>query len=187
MSRIAWMCVLTMLAGCASSMDGVQSEFGPAKMEKTGSGYRLQNRRITATIDEHTGQLGFRSILTSLPDSESNCLFSTGEGSAPVDGYVESRDAETWQYIGQSKDGQFGWRIVYCLYYDQLNVTYIVENKTKRPITGHIVLLNVWAPVQAFNEDPALNHFTPNRSLRSDERTLQPGERMNFATRWKLY
>jgi len=187
MNRIGALCVLLMLSGCASSMESVQSDFGPAHMEKKAGGYNLRNRRITATIDEQTGQLSFASIVTSLPFTKSNCLFSTGEDSTPVGGYVESRDAETWQYIGQSKDGKFGWRIVYCLYYDQLNVTYIVQNKSREPITGHIILQHVSpVPVQVFNEDQSVNPRQSDGSLRSDERTLQPDERINMATRWTL-
>jgi len=105
----------------------------------------------------------------------------------PTDGYVEARDEETLQYIGQSKDGRFGWRIVYCLYYDQLNVTYIVQNKTAAPISGFIRLRNDGhVTIQAFDEEALLNVQAPDGSVRSDERTLKPGERMNFATRWTL-
>lgn len=186
MVRITSCCVLLLLSSC-SRPGSIQSLYGPTVQVKLPSGYQLLNRKIAILIHD---QNGFASRMSPGGCMSQFSIFPTVGGdteTSPTDGYVEARDEETLQYIGQSKDGRFGWRIVYCLYYDHLNVTYLLQNKTPEPVTVVIRLSNAaYAAIQPFNEDPTLNATSADGSVRSDERTLKPGERMNFATRWKL-
>lgn len=178
--------ILVGLAGCTSTHSR-QSDYGPTLQRKSAMGYQLINRRIGIQINGRLGiarQISPNGLMGKLSVWPS---FSTSDDSLPVDGYVESRDEETWQYFGCSKDGKLEWRIIYCLYYDQLNVTYIVRNRTEDPIDGHICLRNdAHIAIQPFNETAELNAVSTKLHIGSDNRRLMPGERMNFATRWKL-
>lgn len=180
------------LAACTATPipPSAQVAFGPTTKSKDSTGYVLRNRKLAVKIDEQTAA----AILW--PEYPMNTLvrpdrvvpsFSSQSDSSPIHGYVESRDEETWQYFGQSADGIIGWRIVYNLYLDSLNVSYIVQNNSKEPITGHVVLPSVeHVAVQPFNENSSLNAPVADGSIRSDEHTLKPGERISFTTRWTL-
>jgi hypothetical protein len=180
------------MASCATvpgSGEPLQSAFGPTTLHKAADGYELRNRQWVVTIDPVTG--GARlAHAGGVPTDLADWVLPTFEPlahSAPADGYLESRDVETWQFFGQSRDGAVGWRIVYCLYYNQLNVTYLVTNQTHQPVTGYVQLHGGKdIAIQPFNEDPTLNHPTAGQPARGDPCTLQPGERINFATRWTL-
>lgn len=186
--RVLCCLLLLVLISCESApIEPVQAQYGPTKMAKSPLGYRLTNRGLKAEINQVTGS----TSLVKLTDAEAaealTPSFSPMAESSPTAGYVESRDEETWQYIGQNKDGRLGWRIVYNLYYDGLNVTYIVQNNTNLPLTGHVQLPAAGrVQIQPFNESAELNSHNADGSVRSDERTLQPNERLNFATRWTL-
>ena len=180
-------CILLAAMSCAAppAATSVQSDYGPTTKSKSDRAYELLNRQLAAEIDETTGGVRLvRRIDSKLPPFVVP-TFTGSADSTPASGYIESRDEETWQYFGDSQDGKIGWRIVYCLYYNQLNVTYIVQNKSKEPLTGHVVLSGFRrVTIQPFNEDPSLNTVATTGTIRSDERTLKPDERINLATRW---
>ncbi len=182
----AWIFVaLFLTSSCATrpAIDSRQSTYGPTVKERAGNEYVLRNRRYSFSIMDEYGTVR----VTDAKVFELVAPWFSPDNFTPEGGYIESRDEETWQYIGDSSGGKINWRIVYCLYYDQLNVTYIVQNKSDKPVTGYIALpATQQIFIQPFNEDPTLNKPVADGSVRSDERTLKPGERMNFATRWTL-
>jgi len=189
MVRLALCCVTAlMLASCASAhLNSVQGEYGPTKPSKSSAGYVLSNRKMAVTIDETTGCATLALLDQKASVERVMPTFGSASDSSPTAGYVESRDEETWQFIGQSKDGKIGWRVVYCLYFDQLNVSYIVQNKTESPMMG-CVQLHGSRPtsIHPFNEEHSFDALVRDGVIRSDEHTLKPGERMSFTTRWTL-
>ena len=187
MQRLLCCLVLLSLASCESTPppDPVQAQYGPTIMAKTNGHYTLVNRKLKVEIDEVTGSTSLAMLGSTAPAEPLVPKFEPLADSNPVAGYVESRDDETWQYFGDSKDGRLAWRLVYNLYYDGLNVTYIVQNKTAQPITGYIALPTVkGVSIQPFNESQQFNQ--PGGLIRSDNLTINPGERKNFATRWTV-
>ncbi len=176
------------MASCVSPRipDPLQAQFGPTLMQKSPGGYELTNRKLAAHIDEQTGAIALFRLGSPAPAGVSP-TFEPAAASSPQGGYIESRDEETWQYFGTSKDGRLGWRIVCCLHVNELEVSYIVQNKTAEPITGYVRLpAPPGVKIESFDEDPSLSGPRPDGSVRADERTLAPNERINFATRWTI-
>jgi len=181
-----------MLAACTSSPipQSAQSEYGPTTRRNSPQGYLLSNRQLGVSIDGFSGAARLYRLGSDSDFDAADVIipkFARVDPCLPVQGYVEARDDESWQYIGQSGDGRLGWRIVYTLDVDALNVSYIVQNKSDALLVGYVVLPAVQhTMLQPFNEDNNLNAPAADGSIRSDEHTLKPGERISFTTRWTL-
>lgn len=215
MRRVLFLMLL--LAGCATphkptappseqpaTLDPI--DYGPTSMKKVEGGYELANRKIRVVIQERTGDaiyLGGVDGKNLLGDGGIS-LHLLNQRSGTPDGYVEKRDDETWQYLGDSLTG-IRWRKVYCLHHDAVAVTALIENRTRDPIDTAIALRSAFAggEVTAQSADlherkigdvtvhlQAFNEGKPERpdwaTLIGDFRTLKPNERIGITMEWKV-
>jgi hypothetical protein len=91
----------------------------------------LKNRHVRVVIDEKTGD----AIHWGLADGSCDVLdgwplqsWLSICGVVAPDGYIEKRDDQTWQYLGEDKANGIGWRRTYCLEGDRLYVTFLIQN-----------------------------------------------------------
>jgi hypothetical protein len=117
---------------------------GPTLMTKVADGYELMNRHIRLVIDEKTGDAihwgsadGSIDVLHGRPMRS----WLSDSGVATPDGYVEKRDDQTWQYIGEDKPSGIGWRRTYCLDGEHAYVTFLIQNQRPGEVTTAIGLL----------------------------------------------
>jgi hypothetical protein len=204
-----------LLFGCAlppaTRRDAYELDLaGPTLMSRVENGYELKNRHVRLVIDENTGDVSFwgdaagganlvprgvvaRAVITAEPHARSN----------PPQGYVEQRDEQTWQYIGEDPEG-FGWRKIYCLDSDALYVTCLVQNLRDQPIAIRIEVkpgfeaAGLTSPgpltlqVQTDRHVATLHAFNQGAvpqsddSLTSDPHELKPAERISFTMGWAL-
>jgi hypothetical protein len=184
---------------------------GPTTLHRVSGGYELRNRIIRVVIDESSGDV----VYWGSTDGSQNLLASVGSASAlrgiggAVSGYVEKRDDQTWQYIGEGAEGQMGWRKIFCLDGHSLLGTYIVENRGKARLDALIAVRiplaegvsttiaqpdlyqvrSSMGPVilRGFRERPYDRYFDdPVATLLSDNFQLRPDERFSFTTEWRL-
>lgn len=193
-----------------AAADEINPLAGPTLMRKVPGGYELKNRHVRAIIDDQTGNLiywgrsttdrnlvlqpGIVASLAGLPD-------------ATMQGYIEKRDDQTWQFIGEDSN-RTGWRKIYCLEGDSLLISILVQNQRAEPLDVTIQFQAPFAGVrilrhdrdqfealtgfgtihlQAYNEFPATSPAPPLPVvLVSDPHTLQAQERISFTTEWKL-
>jgi hypothetical protein len=215
MRRTRWVLTLVWFALCSTSCAKkpvIEAEprraiTGPAVLAKVQGGYELRNRWQRVVIDEQSGDVAFWGPV----GSDRNLLLQPGiiarledAPDTTIAGYVEKRDDQTWQYIGEDSDG-VGWRKIYCLEEESLYVTYIVQNLRKEPRTLRIALRPNFAGMRMSQPGPdtlagrnafgevSLLAFNVTRQpatqpsyLLSDEHTLKPGERISFTTEWRL-
>jgi hypothetical protein len=183
---------------------------GPTLMRKVAGGYELKNRHIRAVVADDTGNL----IYWGRAGTDRNLLMKPGASvqlagisAVPMKGYIEKRDDQTWQFIGED-DQNVGWRKIYCLEGDSLLISILVKNQRDVPLDATIEFQAPFAGVrivrrandayealtgfgaihlQAYNEFPAT---APAVALPvvlvSDPHTLQPQQRISFTTEWKL-
>jgi len=183
---------------------------GPTRMRKVSSGYELINRHIRAVIADTTGDL----VYWGRAGTDRNLLLRPGATvqlaglpEASMQGYIEKRDDQTWQFIGEDSN-QVGWRKIYCLEGDSLLISILVQNRRSGPLEDTIQFLAPFASVRILRHDrdqfeargglgtihlQAYNEFPPTAAapslpvvLVSDLHTLQPQERISFTTEWKL-
>lgn len=112
-------------------------------MSKAAGGYELKNRHVRAVIDENSGDLiswgsadGSTDVLHHSPIG----VWLENIGPAHASGYVEKRDDQTWQFMGEDAAAGIGWRRIYCLEGDRLYVTYLIQNLQKVPLTTVLAL-----------------------------------------------
>jgi len=185
---------------------------GPTAMSRVAEGYELKNRQIRIVIDEVDGRI----VYWGSADGQRNLLGERGvsialaslPASAPV-GYVEKRDDQTWQYIGEDPQAHVGWRRIYCLEGLSLLATFIVQNTGDQPIDSSMTLRAHLADpggrriaqadlftmqstlglvsIRGFRETPGmLPADAEPATLLSDRFQLQPGERYSFTTEWRI-
>lgn len=193
-----------------AATDEINPLAGPTLMRKVSGGYELKNRHVRAVIDDQTGDLIYwgRSItdrnLVLRPGITASL---TGQPDATMQGYIEKRDDQTWQFIGEDSN-KICWRKIYCLEGDSLLISILIQNQRTEPLETTIQFQAPFAGVrilrherdqfealtgfgtihlQAYNEFPA---STPAQALPvvllSDPHTLRPQERISFTTEWKL-
>ena len=183
---------------------------GPTAMQRVPEGYELSNRQVRVVIDEQRGRL----VYWGSADGHQNLLGPRGVeidlvdlADEPPAGYIEKRDDQTWQYIGDAPG--IRWRRIYCLEGLSLLATLIVQNVGDQPInTPMLVHADLADPgsrrvqradlftmqssiglvsIRGFREHPFTGTFNhPPGSLISDRFTLQPGERYSFTTEWRI-
>lgn len=185
---------------------------GPTSMARVADGYELVNRQVRVVIDEARGIPAYWGSV----DGNHNLL--TDEGleielvnlaTAKPRGYVEKRDDQTWQYIGDDAPTGLHWRRIYCLEGLSLLATFIVQNNTDHPIDTTMRLRVDFAElggrrvqradlfmmqsrlgmvsVRGFREHRFDGYFDfPPGTLISDRFQLQPGERYSFTTEWRI-
>jgi hypothetical protein len=183
---------------------------GPTLMRKVAGGYELKNRHIRAVIADDTGNLiywGRAGIDRNLLMKPGASVQLAGVVAAPMKGYVEKRDDQTWQFIGED-DQHVEWRKIYCLEGNSLLISVLVKNLRDQPLDATIEFQAPFAGVriaqrgrdvfeaitgfgtihlQAYNEFPATAPAVPLPVvLMSDPHTLQPQQRISFTTEWKL-
>jgi hypothetical protein len=210
---LRWFVISVLLTGCAApptptTPPSAAGEYGPTEMKKVQGGYELANRKLRLVIDEKTGHVTYFGSA----QSHRNLLLEPGiiavlpgkRGSEPPDGYVEKRDDQTWQYIGDTLTG-VRWRKVYCLEHGSAYVTMLVENRTRHPLDTAIALRARFDGGQTVTERAdlheyqigsikvrlqAFNEAKPERpdwaTLIGDSRTLAPGERIGVTMEWKV-
>src|ERR1700744_5078587 len=128
MKIIATLFMLGLLSACAAQKPETYAYDlpGPTKAERIPSGYSLQNKHLQVVIDSVSGDV----VYFGKPDQKLNLL------DQPVrivnDGYVEARDEQTWQYMGEDAKNHFTWRKIYCLDGDHLNISILCKNDDKQ-------------------------------------------------------
>jgi hypothetical protein len=146
--------ILPMLVCCAAqsrdaSRDAAVVDVpGPTMQAKVAGGYELKNRRLRVLLDPHTGDVIFfgerspadvdiaASTTQPSPGTESDAIGSGRfqtllNGVAPaLDGYVEARDDQTWEFLGDDPQSHTRWRKIYCLDGDRLMASFLVDNQT---------------------------------------------------------
>lgn len=209
-----------LLIGCASEDPLSLAErldlprTGPTTMARVEGGYELRNRLLRVVIDETTGDVTYWGSA----DGEFNLLAPPGavarleSTDAAAVGYIEKRDDQTWQYLGEDEANKLAWRKVYCLEGASLLVTYIVQNTGPASLRSSIVLraempehagLRIVQPdlhevdtdlgrvtLRGFRESPYEGSWPiaegTSAMLISDDFLLRPGERYSFTTEWRL-
>jgi hypothetical protein len=174
-------------------------------MKKVEGGYELTNRKIRIVIYERTGDVTYLGGVNENFLGEGGIsLHLLNQQSAAPDGYVEKRDEETWQYLGDTLTG-IRWRKIYSLHHDAVAVTALIENRTRDPIDTAIAVRaafdggeavtqtadvharkigGVTVRLQAFNEGkPEKPEWS---TLIGDFRTLKPNERIGITMEWKV-
>ena len=211
MLRSIVLCCVILIAGCAApqkptASPSVPVDYGPTLMKKVPGGYELANRKLRLVIDEKTGDVTYFGT----PDGTRNLLTPPGitmqlarQPEAKPEGYVEKRDDQTWQYLGDTVTG-VRWRKIYCLNYDAVDVTCLVENRTRDAIDTAIAVRASFAggemvstgadaadltvgqvhiSLRAFNEGkPPKPDWA---ALIGDSKTLQPNERIGITMEWR--
>lgn len=125
------------LAACAAQpANFAYDEPGPTLMARTADGYAMTNRRLRLLIDAATGDaLAFGP----LNGRSAIAIAATRNGAIhPMQGYLEARDNQTWEYLGDETQDMVSWRKIYCLDGDRLLVTYLIRNEGKAPIDTQI-------------------------------------------------
>ena len=210
---LRWMLIscVAILSGCAAPQKptappSVPVDYGPTVMKKVAGGYELANRKLRLVINDKTGDVSYFGT----PDGKRNLLTPPGitvqlarQPESKPDGYIEKRDDQTWQYLGDTLTG-LRWRKIYCLNYDAVDVTCLVENRTRDPIdtaiavrasfeggelnagsadTAELTVGVVHISLRAFNEGkPAKPDWA---ALIGDSKTLQPSERIGITMEWR--
>ena len=202
-----------LLAACAASSPPVgDSPPGATVAKRTSLGYELSNPHMQIIIDADTGD-----VVQFFPAGEKSGPLSlaatlNGFRGARPQGHVESRDDQTWAYIGTDSQQQVGWRKIYCLDGHWLDVSYIAQNLRSHPIFLQIGLAGNFATThpdsippgevqmtvdsrdglahhyyfQAFDVSQAVQRpEAPGHTfLHSDVERLNPGQRMSWTMRW---
>lgn len=220
-SLLPVLCISLLLTACASkptlicTSDPITA--GATHRERDALGYTLRNDLLQLTLDPATGDVvyfgaptGSESFFTPTPDHHALSIRIAGHEQTATDGYVEPRDEQTWQYIGD--DSLLRWRKIYNLDHNRIIATFLVQNITSQPITFELILAGTpaaeWTASSAGPELTTLTRPMPgpaNQSvefrgfvihpdaarpltgpqlLRSDSFTLQPQERISFTTEW---
>jgi hypothetical protein len=226
----AWIVVLTasILAGCAAPQPKpaavtqpvvpvvaqpiqTTSEMpSPTVKSRVPGGYELLNNQFRIVISDQTGdvtfwgyadkarnicyQRGLYTTLGSLPD-------------VPPKGYVEARDEDTWQFIGEDAN-HITWRKIYSLQKDVLLVSIMIQNNRPSPLdttvclngdlpdlrivqhdTEHFQAFGGYGTVliEGWNEfhNPTSQPTLPTL-VQSDTFHLKVGERQSYTTAWML-
>lgn len=187
---------------------------GPTTMARVAGGYELKNRQVRVLIDDTTGDVRYWGDA----EGERNLLEAAGAVArldgmdTPSAGYIEKRDDQTWQYLGEDAFNQVTWRKIYCLEGSSLLVTYIVQNSGIEPLRSSIVLEvalsersrpRIAQPdlhevdtelgrliLRGFRESPFEGHvWSPQPAvarLVSDTFSIRPVERFSFTTEWRV-
>ncbi len=180
---------------------------GPTLLARVSGGYELKNRLVRLVIDDQSGNVAYWGS----SDGQNNALGSAGIAArlagvkdAPLQGAIEKRDEETWQYLGEDAN-KLRWRKIYCLSGRSVFVTCLVENLSDQPVDARVELVADLAHfvtatrqsdllegrgpagdlrMQSFTEhhDPVEGRVT----LHSDRRTLAARERFSFTMEWFL-
>lgn len=205
-----WLSIpLILLAGCAAATTPPADpiEYGATQMRKVDGGYELANRKVRLVIDEKTGDVtyfGAADGKNNLVSSGGITVHLAGQPFTAPDGYIEKRDEQAWQYLGDSAAG-IRWRKIYTLENRSVYVTVLAENRTGKSIDtalalraafdgGRVVTAradvherrigNVMAVFKAFNE------AQPQRpdwaTLIGDSRTVLAGERISWTMEWRI-
>jgi hypothetical protein len=218
--RICILLPLALAPACAEKPDLSMAErfdpqrTGPTTLARVAGGYELRNRLVRVVIDSSTGDV----VYWGSTDGSTNLLASVGSASAvrgidsaggAATGYVEKRDDQTWQYIGDDPGRRIRWRKIFCLDGHSLLATYIVENQGTTRLDGLVALriplaegatariaqpdlYQITAPLgdvelRGFRERPYDRYFDdPVATLLSDSFQLRPGERFSFTTEWRM-
>lgn len=213
--------IVSILTACApqptlvSTSDPIAA--GATDRDKDSLGYTLRNDLLQITINPATGDVAYfgaptgkDAFLAAPTGGDLLTTRITGHESTATAGYVESRDEETWQYIGE--DSLLRWRKIYSLQHDHIVATFLVQNISDQSITFDLILSGSpaagWVAAstgpdlttlkrenreaadqslqfRGFVIHPdAARPLTGNQLLRSDNFTLQPQERISFTTEW---
>lgn len=169
---------------------------GPTLTTRAVDGYALANRHGRFAIDAVSGDVGFAGTAGAGNELPGVIRYFAAVDEVPrismCDGYVEYRDDQTWQYFGEDAANGLGWRKIYCLDGDRLNVSCLVTNRKSKAVRVKLFLKTDaftigGRPVrlQTFNES---NHDAapPPFALASDWQDLQPGQRMSWTMSWSF-
>ncbi len=216
--RIICLMMLTLTAtSCASDDLSMARGFdlpttGPTRMNRVPGGYELINRQVRVVIDERHGHLVYWGSVDgrqNLLDQQGVEIHLVDVKSSLPEGYIEKRDDQTWQYIGDDPQAGVRWRRIYCLEGLSLLATFIVQNTADQPLDTlmlvrahlaepgprriqHADLFTMQSPlgmvsIRGFREHPFTGTYDqPSATLLSDRFQLQPGERYSFTTEWRL-
>jgi len=188
------LCLL--LLTCAENRSGpfAVNFAGPTLTTRAADGYALANRHARFAIDAVSGDVCFAGQDGGKNELLAAVRYFAAVGGEPrlsaCDGYVEFRDDQTWQYFGEDAANGLGWRKIYCLDGDRLNVSCLVTNRQTNPVrvklflqTANFRIAGQPVTLQTFNET---NHDAtpPPYALASDWQDLQPGQRMSWTMSW---
>ena len=180
---------------------------GPTEMAKVAEGYELKNRKVRIVISEKTGDVIFWGRVNDNRSAVFRRGIFTASANMPeptLDGYIEKRDDQTWQFFGTDSN-KITWRKIYCLEHESFLVSILATNGQEKPLSMIIELRGDFpnlritehnaeqftgsgavGPIRihAFNEfrSPALVPKLPIL-VQSDAHTLQPGEADQFHQR----
>lgn len=183
---------------------------GPTLMSKVPGGYELRNRWTRVVIDEKTGDILFwapaGATRNLLPHEGIEALPDQPLDQKP-DGYVEARDEQTWQYLGEDAS-HIAWRKIYSLDGRALHASFLMQNNTTQTLSA--IEPRLWAEfaslridthdgqlfegststtavrVRAFVERSGPASATLPVILVGDKQPLKPGQRISLTTEWEL-
>lgn len=218
-----WLLLLTVsiLTACTpqptlvSTSDPIAAGATDRSQEKLG--YTLRNDLLQITLNPTTGDVAYlgaptgkESFLAAPAGQDLLITRIAGHESLAPAGYVEARDEQTWQYIGE--DSLLRWRKIYSLDHNRIIATFLVQNISDQPITFSLILsgqpatgwtrqssgpdLTTFSRKNPEGADQTLEFrgfvirpdsdqpLKTEEILRSDEFALPAGARISFTTEW---
>jgi hypothetical protein len=119
-------------------------------MSRAADGYVLSNRRIRVVVDPDRGDVLFFGMADGSRDALAGARLSIAcsatDGTTPTTGpagFLQARDEQTWEYIGEDQalgSGTVRWRKLYTLDANRLLVSFVLENRGQKPLDGTMVL-----------------------------------------------
>ncbi len=182
----------------------------PTVKSRVPGGYELLNNQFRVVISDQTGDVTFWGYA----DKARNICFRRGMYTTlsalpdvPVKGYVEARDDDTWQFIGDDAN-HVSWRKIYSLQKDVLLVSIMIENKRPTPLDTAICVNGDLPDLRIMQHDPEhfqafggygtvlLEGWNENHNptsqpalptlVQSDTFHLKVGQRQSYTTAWML-
>ncbi len=186
------------------------SQPGPTIASRVAGGYELLNNQFRVVISETTGDV----IFWGYADKTRNMVFRrgiyttlSGLPDVPGKGYVEARDEQTWQFLGEDAN-HITWRKIYNLDGDHLEVSIMIQNNRPEALDTAINLEGDLPSMRIMHHDPeqfdafggygavSLHGWNVVHSptsqpvlpilLQSDVFHLKPMERQSFTSMWML-
>lgn len=182
---------------------------GPTLMTRVANGYQLQNDLFRVVISQDTGDVtwwGWAARDRNMTSGRGLAALATSLPPATLEGAIEPRDEQTWQFFGEDSN-HIIWRKIYCLDHDRLLVSIIIGNHRDQPIEASVRIVGELPALRILEHTPeqftgqggfgtvtlhGYNEFHPPTQpalptlIESDVFHIKPGDRQGFTSVWKL-
>lgn len=183
---------------------------GPTVMSRVPGGYELINSQFRVVISEQTGDViywGYADKIRNVVSQRGIYTTLSALPETPVKGYVEQRDDDSWQFMGDDEN-HITWRKIYRLDKDHLDVSIMIQNNRPDPLDTAININGDLPGATFMHRDPELlqafgkygvitlegwnvTHSPATQPVlptlvQSDVLHLKPQERQSYTSMWML-